>query len=162
MVEPGGRARLALRAVVVGLPRHGLYRHLALEALVPRLPDHSKAAGAQAALEAVAVHQQALGLGRGHASRRSRERRRLLARIRQRPRMRRGFGLWASHSNLTFVPRTLLPAHVTTGAAAILAARRALRAASSYVLSRRTGGARPPSQTQLGTWRGPPDPHGQA
>ena len=63
MVQPGGRARLALDPLPApALERHRLDGHLALELLVPRQPDHAEPARAQAAVEPVAA-QNGPGVG---------------------------------------------------------------------------------------------------
>ena len=59
MVEPRGRARLALDPLPAAvLARDRLDGHLALELLVPAEPHDPEAAGAEAALEAVAAQHQ--------------------------------------------------------------------------------------------------------
>ena len=64
MVQAGGRERLALDALSApALERDRLDRHLALEALVPGVPDDAEAARAEALLEAVATEHQTRARG---------------------------------------------------------------------------------------------------
>jgi hypothetical protein len=61
MVEPGGRAGLALRARDAGaavVARDHLHRDVALEPFVVRQPDHAEAPRAQHPLEAVSVQDE--------------------------------------------------------------------------------------------------------